>query len=559
MTDGQPILLNGYAAQQCARRIHNDFDTTIPRTDWQPSPTLQMRMDEGRAFEDTALASLLDTWGDRALDLRGPTPRADRIERTVAAMQDRVPIIVGGQLPDDLASGRTGRPDILLGDGSAYWPGDIKNHRTVSVTKTTRTMYSSSDNPLARSEVIGLSRKIAPLLGDFLQLAHYSRMIDAAGFGPSGSERLGFIIGSDDLTDLSPDGFALIWHDLREEVFATYSRSRGQVKRSALDRYDHEFDFRFKVAGVAAQRTGAPSDPAPLVIPIGQEECLTCPWHEACASVIVEHDASWRIKSGRLTIREWLALNTLGITTTVDLAAVDPTDETFLAAYLPEVSDQPKAVDRLRDAITRAEMLVSGEVLRRTTTEPIDIPPADIEIDLDAEWDSNDRVYLWGVRTRQGDDESTAIFTPFADWTADFDEGAELAVARDLLDLLTRGIRDAASQGQSVAIYHYSHVEVSHLRRILGGEALAELQDHFVDLLPIVRSNYFGVAGLSIKEVAPAFGFKWRDADPGGLQSQVWLNEVRTTGDEEMKTRLLQYNEDDVKATAAVRDGLRSG
>jgi hypothetical protein len=50
VTGGQPILLNGYAAQQGARRIHNDFDVTIPRTEWEPSPTEQMRMDDGRTL-----------------------------------------------------------------------------------------------------------------------------------------------------------------------------------------------------------------------------------------------------------------------------------------------------------------------------------------------------------------------------------------------------------------------------------------------------------------------------------------------------------------------------
>ena len=60
--------------------------------------------------------------------------------------------------------------------------------------------------------------------------------------------------------------------------------------------------------------------------------------------------------------------------------------------------------------------------------------------------------------------------------------------------------------------------------------------------------------------MAPAFGFDWRDEDPGGLQSQLWLIEARQTSVDETRdagrARILTYNEDDVRATAAIRNGL---
>ena len=90
---------------------------------------------------------------------------------------------------------------------------------------------------------------------------------------------------------------------------------------------------------------------------------------------------------------------------------------------------------------------------------------------------------------------------------------------------------------------------------------MADLLPLFVDLLPLLRTNFMGVHGLGIKKVAPAFGFHWRDDDPGGLQSQGWLIDARSAADESVRLaareRLLRYNEDDVAATAAIRDGLR--
>ena len=51
-------------------------------------------------------------------------------------------------------------------------------------------------------------------------------------------------------------------------------------------------------------------------------------------------------------------------------------------------------------------------------------------------------------------------------------------------------------------------------------------EEQFVDLLEIVKTHYFGVAGLGLKLIAKHAGFSWRDDDPGGLNSQVWFAEA---------------------------------
>jgi predicted RecB family nuclease len=74
-----------------------------------------------------------------------------------------------------------------------------------------------------------------------------------------------------------------------------------------------------------------------------------------------------------------------------------------------------------------------------------------------------------------------------------------------------------------------------------------------------VRENFIGLYGLGIKKIAPAVGFTWRDEDPGGLQAQTWLKEARAGSGahyEAARSRILRYNEDDVTATAAIRDGI---
>ena len=98
-----------------------------------------------------------------------------------------------------------------------------------------------------------------------------------------------------------------------------------------------------------------------------------------------------------------------------------------------------------------------------------------------------------------------------------------------------------------------------------GDLALAQaaglIRDHFVDLFGFVRDNFVGVEGLGLKVVAhKGAGFSWRDEEPGGLASQSWFNEAVDGPSPEARAaardRVLEYNEDDVRATLAVREWI---
>ena len=108
-----------------------------------------------------------------------------------------------------------------------------------------------------------------------------------------------------------------------------------------------------------------------------------------------------------------------------------------------------------------------------------------------------------------------------------------------------------------MVVYHYSGYEVAMIRALADREddslldwAAAYAEEHFVDLLEIVKTHYFGVAGLGLKLMAQHAGFRWRDDDPGGLNSQRWFAEAVHAEDTEVRSaarqRVLDYNEDDV-------------
>ena len=61
----------------------------------------------------------------------------------------------------------------------------------------------------------------------------------------------------------------------------------------------------------------------------------------------------------------------------------------------------------------------------------------------------------------------------------------------------------------------------------------------------------------SIKTLAKHLGFAWRDTHPSGAASIQWYDEWVRHGDPAMKQRLLDYNEDDGRATRYLLDGIR--
>jgi len=571
-----PVLLGGYAAKHCPVRVHNDFSPAVPTLQWEPSPEDQLRLDAGIAFEAAVFARL------RALNpncvLIDPgLRRGDAVSETMAAMDDGVELILGGWLPDDVAGGRKGRPDLLVRIDGGYVPGDVKGHKTLKPAKFTAAVVSTLWLPAVQRSVQGLSA--APYrFVDGMQLAHYTRMLQACGRHPGEELMVGAIIGTAELALSSdaPAGWVLAWHDLTDPMLLTYSRSRGKVKRSLLERYDHELDFRVKVAHRAREITGAPDDPPPLVTPIGQDECTSCPYQTPCAAIL-EDDPSGAITIGRLDVREWLTLRSLGVTSTQELAELDLDDATFFASYTAEVAQySPEtARKRLAMAIHRALMVCDGIELWPNDDAPGDVPSADVEIDLDVESDHNNRVYMWGARVRHDADEATAVYVPdFTAWEP-MTEESEYALAQRFTHWLRQQCVTATADGKSLRVFHWSHPEWSNLRRILGAHAVRDLigdRDSadpatrsagvFTDLEAVFKKRFTSLHGTSIKIVAPLFDFHWRVADPGGAISLTYLSTVQASADKSeanaAREWLFSYNEDDNRAMAAIRDGMRT-
>ena len=570
------FVLDAYAARSCPVKTQNAFLPGLDRPELDES--LQELFAGGSAFKADVLRRIIDS-SDSAVDCRAlrDQPHDVQVAATLAAMADGVSLIVGGLLPLDRQGHRSGRADLWVRgedaeDGSpGYHPVMVKLHRmlerqTPGPSHEPFPISSLADPALAHAvPVPGRALRLASREPDLLQLAHYWRLLGAAGRAARGVP-YGGIVGTDQVPQLA-NGLGVSWVRLDVKQIRTFSRTAasGWTKRSALERYDHEHGFRVKVASVAQRQTGSPDDPPLVVMPIRIRECDRCVWWQTCLPQLGDDDLSLRIAKSPLDVREIAVLRRLGVSTLTDLASVEL--ESLLPAYMPEVAHRPGGEERLRIAAHRAKLMVSGVDLELVSDDPFDVPSADIEIDFDIETSADDHVYLWGFLVTDTRTDEPPHYVAFSDFS-ELTESAERRLASEALTWL----RDlATSSDASVRVFHYSRYEVLRIQRLaeafprepfLWASRFAE--EAFFDLFEVMRSHFFGTYGLGLKQVAHAgSGFSWRDDNPGGLNSQSWFADAVHAESEttraELTQRVLDYNEDDVRATYALRQWLRDG
>ena len=540
------IALGGYPAKWCPRRTHNDHSPTSPEP-LDTSPELWRLFTIGDEFEATATDALRDAMGDRLIVIDEPRNRwEDAIERTLQALDAEAEMIVNGRLPK--VGARTGAPDVLLRFEDGYLPIDIKGHGLLQARKRSTLVHSTLTDPTRRRSTAGYAGgRHRP--ENTLQLAHYTRMLEELGHHPGG-RRWGGIIGTDDHTGLAGEQLGIVWYDLDEPVETTYSTSSStrRAKRSPMERYDHEFAFRLKVA-IAARRGEE------LVRPVGIEECAGCRWVEYCTNIASPEDPSFAIVSPQLDAREWLFLARNGGGTVARLAALDPA--ALVDEYKAHAVGRQNPEQRLRTVIDQARMIRD-----RIDIEPLDPiagwprpPSADVEIDFDIEWDRDQRVYQWGIRVRDGRDDTTSRYEPVISFDLLDDEAHEALAARFATHLRSV-LAKADASGRSVAIFHWTPAETGRAKAFPELHAL--LNGRTVDLCEWVRDNFRVRGTYSIKNVAPMFGFEWAVEDPGGFGSMDKIDQARLPGPDGDAARdwCLAYNESDVAAQAAIRDGL---
>ena len=321
--------------------------------------------------------------------------------------------------------------------------------------------------------------------------------------------------------------------------------------------------LRSQLATLLAEGTVVDTRPKPC------DHCQFCDFESVCDAQWREADSLVHVAGVRTADR--LTLQRHGVTTIAALAAADGLVGDLDAARLDtfvrqarlqvearEAPDEPPPFELL-DPLSGAE--ASGD--DRDAPDPIGFAalpaPDDGDVFLDFEghpfWHADAELFfLFGLieRSSAGEWEFKAF------WAHDKAEEADATKA--LIDHLAA--RRAAFPDMHV--YHYNHTERSSLERLVREHAVAELAleqlistGQFVDLLPIVKgAMQVGVESYGLKHVERLTDYeRGHEIDKGAgavVEYERWMG----SGDDASLAMIAAYNEDDVRATRALRDWL---
>ena len=288
--------------------------------------------------------------------------------------------------------------------------------------------------------------------------------------------------------------------------------------------------------------------------------CMYCEFAGICENEWRNNDSLVYLTGSRS--KERSVLEGAGCSTLQSLADLDET--------IPEVR-----TDRLAVLVTQAELQCQARSIPSATppfrlidptTDPNAVQgfaampaPDDGDVFLDYEghpfWRPDRGLFfLFGLITSS----SKGKWVYQARWAHDLAEEGD--ATQWLIDYLV----DRRSAYPDMHVYHYNHTERSSLERLAAdhGQGEAELNDLvttglFVDLLGITKhALQAGVESYGLKETERLCGYQRSHDIDQGAGAVVEYESYTKTLDATSLTRIAAYNEDDVRATLALRDWL---
>jgi predicted RecB family nuclease len=501
--------------------------------------------------------------------------------------------------------------------GGFYWiPGDVKWHATLQGKGHPKSYsLSSLAQPLVRNN--GLLGEGNPHLSDLMQLAHYRRVLEAYGFAdPADTSFEGVIIGKEEVPlwvnldtmkyFYTPNGQLRQSKHSVQDIYDAEFQFRVKVIERALERKTDRslaplVEPEWKVeCKECPYRTVCHDE---LKIILGHHITLLphmtpqfaqayyaagistavklAQYSVQTAELIASGIDTWNLlcaarnSDGNALIQECFELSSVQLDTLADMGILTASDA---VAILHEKTAELSQFNlhRLDLFIDQARVSLVDRVHRSRGVSRVSIPRAVIEEDVDIE-DSDGLVYLIGVLKTgrgikaSGETKQRQIYTPFVNWS-NTPEGEAKVFAAWWAHV--KEIRSfAASKKYSYCAYHYHHHETTMFRKLAyrhygkpGVPSLEELNQFlesssWVDMYPIISEKLiWPIEDMTLKSVAKYIKFFWRDETPGGGNSLAWYSQaINGSTDYQKKLarkRLLQYNEDDVLATLAIRDWI---
>ncbi len=267
--------------------------------------------------------------------------------------------------------------------------------------------------------------------------------------------------------------------------------------------------------------------------------CKDSPWYQECKREAEANDdiaLLYKIyKSEARRLRE------AGFATLTKLAE---TDLATIQETVTGISDH-----RLERLYLQAQALHEKKVIR---LEDPGLPVTDIELHFDIEGDPMIGVeYLHGLLIREKGKETYKAFTA----EKPEDEGRAWLEFCDFIEAY-----------EGAPIYHYGWYELDAIARLSAKHGISKKaaraldRANMIDLCRLAqRTTIFPLYFYSLKDLAKYLGFRWRASDASGANSVLWFQEWCEKGDRALLQKITDYNEDDVRATAFLKDWMVSG
>jgi predicted RecB family nuclease len=453
---------------------------------------MRLLWEKGTLFEKQVVGSLQAPF----TDLSGrPGERREALTREAMARGDG--LIYGGRIrADDLL----GDPDLLRRQGGGYAAGDIKSGSGL--------------------EGGGGPDEGRPKERYAVQLGLYTDILERLGASGGRTAFIWDVHGRE------------VPYDLDDPAFGKRGEPLWQAYGEVLDA------AREVVQGRAA------------TLPAWFSGCKLCHWRSRCFAQLAAMDDLTLIPELGRSRRDALCPRVRTITELAS-CSLGPLTRGKKTAFTRI------GADTLQRYQVRARLLKEEKprpVIRRGFT----LPRAPVELFFDIETDPmRDLCYLHGFVERRDRDPATERYVAFFAGRPT-PEGEQEAFTRAL---------DYVRSLPGPVLYYYSRYEprwwLQLQERYPGAAERAEVEELFsrgraVDLYYDVVKPFtdWPTTDYSIKSLAKFLGFRWRDASPSGAESVEWFNRWADTGDQAVKRRILEYNEDDCLAMRVLLDAL---
>ncbi len=300
--------------------------------------------------------------------------------------------------------------------------------------------------------------------------------------------------------------------------------------------YVSEFIDQFHLTRWQIEKILNGEKPAPFL----KAGCKRTPWYSLCLSETQGcNDVSLIYRISQADQRR---LYEIGIKTIDQLAAAEPNN------LQEELEDWP--FDKIIRFSNQAKVLTTGEPM--ITRKP-NFPNVRYEVFFDIESDPLTGIdYLLGFLvkdTKTGKSEYKYFLAT--------DKEHEPEAWRKFLEYL--------ASLEDFIIYHYAFYERLVFDKLVSkygapGLLVEKFKENTIDLLAkVVDSAILPIYFYSLKDVGAYLNYKWDDPHAGGAESVIWYKEWLAAGGDvnnEIMKKILRYNEDDVRATMAIKEWL---